>query len=698
MRFLCILFFLLLCITAEPTYHFSGNNDYGDSTLQGLIAEDWQEYLENGQDVSYIDDAAYKILENYRNNGYHFAIVDYQIEKNPETLEHIKVSFIINEYKAILVKGIAIKSGGEDLFFSEERLRKFITPPPTLGKYVFKKSRFKADASQIELFYNSKGFLHTKVNIDFLFSPEKPDSEQVDIDITIDEGPRAYLDNLRFKGNAGFSEKQLSAVVPFKRGEIFKPGINNDMTTRLQDFYRENSYAQIKIKSRIVIIPQEDKRKENIIVDFFIEEKERNYINKITIEGSEISDPQIIMQQLDVAEGDLYCLSNIISTEQNIQRCNLFFYTEIEEIPVSDDKIDLRVKVKERKRQTYSFLAGYNTTYGIVAGVRYENISFLGTGWQFVTDIESTIFGGELDKSELEISFTDPWVFGRRDLAFTMKGFALLEETPSFTIFNRGADFFFSHYLIQNISESGLVKYVLTAEAGYRIDFSEIIDIEDTDIEEEEGLVVFSTLHQKLTLDLRDNIVFPLYGTYSYIEFEESLKAIGSDVDYFKAYAHSAWYFNVLLDWVLAIGIRGGVIIPFNDTDAIPIQKRFFGGGPTSVRSFAQNEMPPLDEEDNPIGGEGIFIASAELRIPIYSGLGVSLFADCGEVIEKVRTFNDYRISQVKYGIGCGIWYNIPHLGALRLDYAYNPDREVNPLSGNKEDASQIFISIGFAF
>ncbi|BBM83513.1 BamA/OMP85 family outer membrane protein [Candidatus Uabimicrobium amorphum] len=695
MRFLYVLL-LLSYITAQPIYEFSGNKDYSNSSLESLIGEDWQKYLENDNDVSYIDDAAYKILQNYRDNGYHFAIVDYQIEKSPETDEHEKILFVIQEYKSIVVKEVHIKSTEEQLFFEEQRLKKFITPPPALGEYLFKKNTFRSDAAAIQTFYRSKGFLKTEAQVDFIFSPEKPNAENVNIEVTINEGPRAYLEKLEFINNNAFAEAELLKIVPFEKGQIFTPGTNQDMAAKLRDFYRENSYAQIKIRSRMVVNSQ-DKKRDNITIQFLIEEKKPNYIHKITIQGNDINDVELIAQQLDVVEGQLFRLSDIISTEQNLQRCGLFLYTEIEEVAVAEDKVDLNILVKERNRQTYSFLAGYNTIYGVVGGVRYENISFLGSGWVFIADVESTIFAGDLEKSELEISFTNPWAFGRRDLAFTAKGFALLEETPSFTIFNRGADFFFTHYLWSSVSESGLVRRLLTAEAGYRLDFSEIIDVEDTDIEEEEGLVVFSTIHQKLTLDLRDNIIYPLWGTYSFIEFEESFQGLGSDVDYFKMYIHNAWYFNVFLDWVLAIALRGGVVIPFGDTDEIPIQKRFFGGGPNSVRSFAQNEMPPLDDEDNPIGGEGIFLASAELRIPIFYGLGITLFGDCGEVIERVRTFNDYRISQVKYAIGGGIWYNIPHLGALRVDYAYNPDRDVNP-SGSKEDASQVFISIGFAF
>lgn len=149
--------------------------------------------------------------------------------------------------------------------------------------------------------------------------------------------------------------------------------------------------------------------------------------------------------------------------------------------------------------------------------------------------------------------------------------------------------------------------------------------------------------------------------------------------------------------WVLSFSLRGGVIIPFGNSDSIPIQKRFFSGGASTLRSFKEKEMPPLDEENDPRGGEGIFLASTELRIPIYGNLGISTFLDAGQIMPLVRKPGDYRISHLKYAVGGSLWYNTP-IGPIRFDMGFNPQREENPLTGQKEAMFAWFISIGFSY
>ena len=53
---------------------------------------------------------------------------------------------------------------------------------------------------------------------------------------------------------------------------------------------------------------------------------------------------------------------------------------------------------------------------------------------------------------------------------------------------------------------------------------------------------------------------------------------------------------------MLAFGARVGLISPI--LDDLPIDVRFFNGGGTTVRSFAERELGPKDSGGNPLGGE----------------------------------------------------------------------------------------------
>ena len=314
--------------------------------------------------------------------------------------------------------------------------------------------------------------------------------------------------------------------------------------------------------------------------------------------------------------------------------------------------------------------------------------NLFGTYRQFLFSLDSSIVASELFKSEASIQLRDPQLFSVRTLAGQIRGFALYEETPTYDLFDRGVGIMLEKKLTEELS----------VQFGYHLLWSQILELKgDMEQEEEKGTTFFATLQEKIILNFRDSNAYPTSGSYHFIELEESLTALAAEIDYFKIYGHTAWYFRIVGRCVLSVALRGGVIAPFGKSDRIPIQKRFFSGGVDSVRSFKTKEIPPLNDQDKPTGGEGLFLLSTELRIPIYGNFGISLFGDSGQIIPVVRRFKDYRISHMKYAVGVSLWYNTP-IGPLRFDMGINPDREENPLTGTKEELFAWFISIGFSY
>ncbi|MDP2768544.1 MAG: BamA/TamA family outer membrane protein, partial [Giesbergeria sp.] len=88
-----------------------------------------------------------------------------------------------------------------------------------------------------------------------------------------------------------------------------------------------------------------------------------------------------------------------------------------------------------------------------------------------------------------------------------------------------------------------------------------------------------------------------------------------------------------------------------------------------------------------PQGGESYHTANIELRQQVQSNLWASIFIDAGNVGLRA----DDLIADLRYGIGAGLRYLLP-VGALRLDYAWNPDRREG------DSSYQIFLTVGMAF
>jgi outer membrane protein assembly factor BamA len=140
---------------------------------------------------------------------------------------------------------------------------------------------------------------------------------------------------------------------------------------------------------------------------------------------------------------------------------------------------------------------------------------------------------------------------------------------------------------------------------------------------------------------------------------------------------------------LLAFGARGGLITPI--ADEIPIDVRFFNGGGTSVRSFAERRLGPKDKSGNPLGGELLTVFNIEYMFPIGGGLQGAVFADAGSLHHEVRLPTSDPGGEMRYALGVGLRYKLP-IGPLRLDYGVNPNRK------EKESFGAFHFSFGFAF
>ena len=136
---------------------------------------------------------------------------------------------------------------------------------------------------------------------------------------------------------------------------------------------------------------------------------------------------------------------------------------------------------------------------------------------------------------------------------------------------------------------------------------------------------------------------------------------------------------------MLALGARVGYIAPI--LDDLPIDVRFFNGGGTTVRSFAERQLGPKDSGGNPLGGDIYTVANVEYTFPITGGLQGAVFVDAGSLKNDDVPGSD----EMRYAVGAGLRYKLP-IGPLRIDYGINP----NPRA--QEDFGAFHFSFGFAF
>jgi outer membrane protein assembly factor BamA len=183
---------------------------------------------------------------------------------------------------------------------------------------------------------------------------------------------------------------------------------------------------------------------------------------------------------------------------------------------------------------------------------------------------------------------------------------------------------------------------------------------------------------------------------------------LGSDDNYLRVVTEGTAYRPLQPGWVLATNLRIGRFLRGvlgQQEGYIPPERRFYAGGPNSVRGFARNGLGPTTYIVPPLGNDGTFdpeapvtgedrqivgsaaggtqliVGSAEVRFPspwMPDVMRMAAFVDAGHVSAPGAPLVDFDGIRFTPGVGVRV---ITPVGPFRLDLAYNPYRpEAGPL------------------
>ncbi|MDR2464352.1 MAG: BamA/TamA family outer membrane protein [Holosporales bacterium] len=135
--------------------------------------------------------------------------------------------------------------------------------------------------------------------------------------------------------------------------------------------------------------------------------------------------------------------------------------------------------------------------------------------------------------------------------------------------------------------------------------------------------------------------------------------------------------------------------IAIKDLEYTPFDKRFYGGGRTSIRAYGYQLCGDLDQEDRPVGGTSLLEICVEPRIRISKDWGVVTFYEASRISSRTSTSNVRILS----GIGFGIRY-FTKFGPIRFDIGIPLDRRNSQKDTNKmvDKPFQFYISVGQSF
>ena len=192
--------------------------------------------------------------------------------------------------------------------------------------------------------------------------------------------------------------------------------------------------------------------------------------------------------------------------------------------------------------------------------------------------------------------------------------------------------------------------------------------------------------------DRRDSLTDPHKGIFWTATTEFSRRFLGSDVDYVRLYGQIFTYLPLPGGLVWAQGYRAGVV-PGDDPFYL-LDNRFQAGGPTTVRGFRQNGLGPQLDEEEGLGGQGVFVFNQEIRFPIWKSLKGGVFWDAGN---SWLWGYEFSLRDLRHTVGGGLRIMFP-FGPVRLEYGFILDRRQNSDGSYVEPRGRFVFGLGHAF
>lgn len=163
-----------------------------------------------------------------------------------------------------------------------------------------------------------------------------------------------------------------------------------------------------------------------------------------------------------------------------------------------------------------------------------------------------------------------------------------------------------------------------------------------------------------------NRLIYPYYGSLSYIDCSVGIKGLISNSNFFRLYYRGNYYLPLSQKNILMMHGETGLI--FSSTQAINLPKaiRFRSGGASSVRGYEVEEIAKMFN-GYPIAAKYLFTMGMEYQYWFLKNFGFASFFDAGFISNSL-----YSLSYPCVGYGFGIRWK-SRVGPVNMDIAWKP-------------------------
>ena len=640
-------------------------------------------------------------LENlYHEKGYYLAGIQTHIGDKDEEANTVKITFEINEGPRVRIEEINFIGNTE---IAPNTLRKKLKT--RIGK-PFDQMLFEEEDLSLNLrnYYQDRGFAQVKiVGYEKRFTEDKTG---LMLDITVDEGPEFIIGTYTLEVEAGaktlFSDKKIRGMLDPAEGEVFNRDTFDESIAKLQQAYLDKGY----LLSEVVPTPVFNEVDGVVDITLKINEGDVIIIDKVIITGLEKTKEHVVKRELDfldIKSDELLDVKSLRKARQRLFQMGSFIRA-VDFVPSDtseENRKELRVNIAETPRTgMLSLGGGYGSEGGIFGVAEVGQNNFRGQAYRVHLKGEL----GTRDHHTAELSFGTPWILGtptrlnarlydnRRFRRYYGTVGALLNRRIGSTGYGYNYDRYVWARRGASLTLGRPIAHDIDLSVRFRNEHVESFDgNRDPLYNRSTRSVLFSVGRD--TRDYRTSLFDPTAGSFHTLSYEYSGGILGADNKFQKYYADTSWFYSGWWNHVIAVHGRAGLMRSESSDAYFLFYERFFLGGVDSIRGYEDWEIYPDPDESgfiNPYGGDKVFFANFEYRIPVSQQLTAALFFDVGQVWDESVT-NVF--SQINMKRGLGLEARFTMLGMLvRLGWGYGLDR----VSG--EPAGKFHFTVGPGF
>jgi outer membrane protein assembly complex protein YaeT len=554
----------------------------------------------------------------------------------------------------------------------------------------------------------------------------------LDVTVQLEEGARTFVEAISFEGNAAVSLPDLARQARLAPGDPLSWEAVENTRDALLRLYAGRGFLYARVEAREA--PGTVPGVAGIV--YRVDEGPRVKLGRIVVTGNRRTDEDVIRRALRVAEAEWYDPQAIARSQAALLRLGVFrsVALRLREPEVPEAEKDLTVELSERPWQTLAPGVGFSIANGPRAFVEWQRPNLMGRAVELAVRAKVN-YPLETFRPDMAGVAQAQRFEGRADAGLRFPSLDLIPLPLSARLDAIGERLNRRAYRLTRGSTIAGLDLALTGQAALSLQYEVEIDqiekgqsigfMTQADLERlrfDEGVTTLQSIRPAFTLDYRDNSTHPHKGWFGAgsVEWARSLGSPrhellfglvpGSDIhsDFLKVQGTLSGYLPVGGGTTLALSARAGRVIPLDPTSRTIVPRRFFLGGASTMRGWAEEEMIEEDmrgiiaEEaracatnavgvggcterglnvlggGTPVseGGEAFVLFKAEVRLPLKGSLEAGFFVDMGNLWLNPH---DTDLTRLRTNVGLGLRFVTP-IGPAALDVGFNvtPDERLH--------------------